>query len=822
MSRNTRLWALAATSLLAGELHAAGTTFTYSAYRFFPVSNRGQAVATTGSKLMQISEFQFFYEGAQVDPLSATVTSSSTNHPPGEAPPFVSDGDINTKWLNYDYTPGTTLVFTFAGPTSIDSYNYITGGDAPERDPVSWRIEGSSDGGATWEVLDVVNRFPASPTRKVTASSTNFELPAAPPPVINNFEFYNLEQSVIVSDGSAMEFFAYTALADTVTLDYPGGTPIDVTDANEGAYILVDPVPSGTDTVFTLTASSAGTDTTASTTVRSVAGGDLSYQQVRYTPIQLRTGGTTIQLEDFKFTNDGIEVVPVAVTNPGGSNAPDAAEGVQKLIDEHDYNNLPPTTPAPTKWLSANLSPVIFDFGASPVTFDAYSFVTGNDFPDRDPVKWIMEGSNDGGATWELIENVTSITYNTPTFRNTPTPSIPFPGASLKPAVLSFASTAKLSLPGDPITLSWNVIGTNDGTVTLDPAVGTFTATGGSVEVNPTADTTYTLTAVAPGGGVSISTIFVHVLDNASGIINYPDFDIADDISLVGNAKIINDSLQFPLSGDHKRLRLTSFTNGVQGSAWYFSPVPLASGFVTEFEPQITHPGYINGADGLAFTIHNAPEGSVASPGGQLYFNSNSLSVVMDSYKNATDASFATVQVWLNGTRLAEVDLVALGLNKGGLYMGTSSTYTDPYHVRVEYAAGQLDVSVGGTPVITDLAVDLSGVLDEEGKAYAGFSARTGGLSEYHDIVNWTLTPLTAAGDGPRLLNHVLDLDAGTLELTWSSDAGTDYIVTTSPDLVSEWLPLTGTPVPGTAGQTTTTVTIPAGTKGFFRVEEAE
>ena len=820
--RNARLWALAASPLLAVPLQAAGTTFTYSTYRFFPLSNRGQAASPTATKLMQLSELQFFHNGEQIDPLSATVTSSSTNHPAGEAPPFASDGDIDTKWLNFDYTPGTTLVFQFAEPTSIDSYNYVTGGDAPERDPISWRIEGSSDGGSTWEVLDIITRFPANPARKATASATAFELPAAPPPVINTFEFYDFEQSVIVTDGSELEFFAVTSLADTVTFSYPGATPVPVLNSAEGAYILADSIPTGTDTVFTLTASSSGINTTADLTVRSVAGGDASFQLVRYTPIQLRNGGTTIQLEDFKFTNDTVEVEPVAVTNPGGSNAVDAAEGAEKLIDAHDYDNIPPTTPAPTKWLSANLSPVIFDFGAAPATFDSYSFVTGNDFPGRDPVKWVIEGSNDGGVTWELIENVTSITYNTPTLRNATTQSIPLPGASLEPAVLSFVATAKLSLPGDPITLSWDVIGTSDSTVTLEPGLGSFAASGGSVVVNPTIDTTYTLTAVAPDGGTSTATIVVQVLNNASGIIDYPDFDAATEISLVGNASILNDSIQFPLGGDHKRLRLTQFANGVQGSAWYFSPVPIAAGFVTEFDAQITHPGFNNGADGLAFTIQNSPDGSTASPGGNLYFPGNSLSVVMDTYKNEEDASNATVQVWLDGAKLTEVDLVALGLSKGGAFMGTSSTYGEPYHVRVQYSPGDLDVFIGDTPVITDLVVDLDGVVDEEGKAYAGFSARTGGLAEYHDIVNWSLTPGTTASEGPTLLSHAFDFDTGSLELTWTSVAGTNYIVTNSPDLFSEWTSLTPTPIPGTAGQTTVTVDIPGGTKGFFRVEESE
>ena len=771
---------------------------------------------------MQLSEIQFFFDGQQIDPLTATVTSSSTNYPAGEAPEFASDGDYGTKWLNFDYTPGTALIFQFPSSTSVDSYNYVTGGDAPERDPVSWRLEGSLDG-TNWDVLDVITKFGANPNRNIEAKSTPFELPESPPPVIELFEFFNFDQSVIVEDGTDFEFFALTSYADDVTLTYPGGSPINVEDSSEGAYILIDALPTSDDTTFTLNATAAGMTKSADLTVRSVAGGEVSYQLVRFTPIELRTGGGTIQLEDFRFMNGSVEVEPIAVSDPGGTNLPGAAEGVEKLIDDHDYNNYPPSDPATTKWLSGVLSPIVFDFGTT-ATFDSYSFVTGNDFPDRDPVKWIMEGSSDGGTTWELFENVTSIKFNSPLERDQSTTLIPLPGTSLKPAVLSFAGSGKLSLPGDTITLSWDVIGSD--TVAIEPGLGIFPATGGSVDVTPTEDTTYTLTTTAPGGGTSISSLSVHVIENPSDVINYPDFEDADDISLVGNAQIINDSFQFPLGGDVKRLRLTSFTNGVQGSAWRFNPIPVADGFVTEFDAEPANPNYANGADGMAFTIQNTPEGAVASPGGELFFLNSSLSVVLDSYPNAAGQSFARVEVRRNGELLTEVNLVALGLAKGGAYLTIPTTYGEPYHVRIAYAPGDLDVFIDGTQIITDLDVDLADELtnavDAEGKAYLGFSARTGGLAQYHDIVNWTLTPGSAVSSPLALLNHAFDLNAGTLQLTWASTADASYIITTSPDLASAWTSLTPTPVAGLAGQTTTTVDIPAGTKGFFRVEESD
>jgi hypothetical protein len=84
------------------------------------------------------------------------------------------------------------------------------------------------------------------------------------------------------------------------------------------------------------------------------------------------------------------------VTNPGG-NTP-AAEGVGNLIDGNYLN----------KWLNFNkLNPVIFDFG-SPVTIDSYRWTTANDFPDRDPVAWLLEGSDDE-TNWVTIDRIDTI-----------------------------------------------------------------------------------------------------------------------------------------------------------------------------------------------------------------------------------------------------------------------------------------------------------------------------------------------------------------------------------------------------------------------------
>ena len=54
---------------------------------------------------------------------------------------------------------------------------------------------------------------------------------------------------------------------------------------------------------------------------------------------------------------------------------------------------------------------------ASPVSVASYDWMTANDAPNRDPVKWTLEASNDGGSTWNVVDD----TYASEAFNPTST-----------------------------------------------------------------------------------------------------------------------------------------------------------------------------------------------------------------------------------------------------------------------------------------------------------------------------------------------------------------------------------------------------------------
>ena len=71
---------------------------------------------------------------------------------------------------------------------------------------------------------------------------------------------------------------------------------------------------------------------------------------------------------------------------------------------------------------------------------------------------------------------------------------------------------------------------------------------------------------------------------------DYPDFTNPAGLSLLGNATIAGSFVQ-----------LTAAVNNQVGACWYDTPVPVASGFSTTFEFQISPVS--GGADGMAFLI---------------------------------------------------------------------------------------------------------------------------------------------------------------------------------------------------------------------------
>ena len=91
-----------------------------------------------------------------------------------------------------------------------------------------------------------------------------------------------------------------------------------------------------------------------------------------------------------------------SATNPDGGST--ANEQADKLLD---YN-------INTKWCDLSFgttsfgTSTIYIDNVSPIIFNSYYYVTGNDSPYRDPVSWTLAVSNDN-SNWSIIDTQTSV-----------------------------------------------------------------------------------------------------------------------------------------------------------------------------------------------------------------------------------------------------------------------------------------------------------------------------------------------------------------------------------------------------------------------------
>jgi len=85
---------------------------------------------------------------------SLSVSRDNSNgRDSGEGSPKLVDGNINTKFLQFDYTGDLWCALTFYEPVAISGYSMTSANDAEGRDPLNWNLEGSNDG-ETWVTLD--------------------------------------------------------------------------------------------------------------------------------------------------------------------------------------------------------------------------------------------------------------------------------------------------------------------------------------------------------------------------------------------------------------------------------------------------------------------------------------------------------------------------------------------------------------------------------------------------------------------------------------------------------------------------------------------
>jgi hypothetical protein len=227
----------------------------------------------------------------------------------------------------------------------------------------------------------------------------------------------------------------------------------------------------------------------------------------------------------------------------------------------------------------------------------------------------------------------------------------------------------------------------------------------------------------------------------APGEVLYQDFRSSAGLKLAGDATV---------SG--KVLRLTPARQNRCGAAWVVEKQAVGSGFDTTFEFRLTRQGGLGpGADGFAFVLQNsgpAALGGRGSAGGFAVADANfhpkepgipwSIAIFFDTYRNQEedDPSANYVAIRTNG-RPTEMrwpaERLAFTPN-----LRVAMKDRKVHRARILYQPPVLSVFLddAAAPVL-EAALDLSIVVDPQGRAWVGFTASTGGGYENHDILNW-------------------------------------------------------------------------------------
>jgi hypothetical protein len=324
-----------------------------------------------------------------------------------------------------------------------------------------------------------------------------------------------------------------------------------------------------------------------------------------------------------------------------------------------------------------------------------------------------------------------------------------------------------------------NLSGSSSGTTVTD-ANGNYSfanlSTGGNYTVAPAAPnfvfTPPSRTFNALGSDQTAD--FTGLPAEQSAMINYSNFSSTAGLNLVGNAAQFND-----------RLRLTPAISDQRGAAWFTTRQFVQDGFSTTFQFQITQPG----ADGFTFAIQNTDvsalgDGSFGGSGLGYHNIPNSLVVEFDTFGECN----SQISVHTRGA----------GPNSADESASIGSTCNVPdlkdggvHTVRVDYVPGTMRIFIDSfSNALLTVPVDLATTLNlDNGRAFAGFTAATGGIAENHDILNWFFNPagtstvnisgqVTDSGNNNQPLSGVTVTLSGTQSATTTTDGNGFYSFT--------------------------------------------
>ena len=178
--------------------------------------------------VFQVSEIKILSKTGSVMawPAATVVTSSIKETSEGESPAKLIDGNVETKFCSTQFSAGAKIDIDLGDNVlDLDQYTawqWFTANDSPERDPVSFELQGSVDG-LDFLTLDSVTNASITTTRNILAYTGNFQRiePEQPSITLDPYTWYESDVPV----PSQMARYRANVAAVRAALRLPEETP---------------------------------------------------------------------------------------------------------------------------------------------------------------------------------------------------------------------------------------------------------------------------------------------------------------------------------------------------------------------------------------------------------------------------------------------------------------------------------------------------------------------------------------------------------------------------------------------------------------------
>lgn len=178
--------------------------------------------------VFQVSEIKILSKSGESMPWPAEtlVTSTMEETSEAESPKKLIDGSVETKFCSVHFSTGAQididLKSNILDRKEYTSWQWFTANDSPERDPVSFELQGSVDG-SDFLTLDSATNASITTTRNTLAYTGKFQEfePEQPPVTLDPYTWYESDVHTV----SLLSRYRDNVEAVRETLRLPEGTP---------------------------------------------------------------------------------------------------------------------------------------------------------------------------------------------------------------------------------------------------------------------------------------------------------------------------------------------------------------------------------------------------------------------------------------------------------------------------------------------------------------------------------------------------------------------------------------------------------------------